>query len=104
MLQVGLCIVTPTHLQALYGAIQSGFLMVQGLLQKTVMDEASTILALVDQENEHLDLELADVHLDFWDKVLVSKAEGAKLILASNLLFPRKHSYGAIWPHSNHQR
>ncbi|KAE9366762.1 HET-domain-containing protein [Stipitochalara longipes BDJ] len=94
MLEVGSCIVKPTHPQAPYGAVQSGFLMVQGLLQQTVMDEASTVPARADQENEYLDLDGADVHLDFWDEVLASKVEGAKLFCLQICCFDESTTTG----------
>jgi hypothetical protein len=50
-----------------------------GLLQETVIDEVRDLLALANERDEYLDLDLADVNLDFWQEILASKCQNAKL-------------------------
>jgi hypothetical protein len=77
-IEVKSCTVNPAHAQALYGAVRSGSLVIHGLLQETVLDEAAVPVGM-DEDAEYLDLELADVHLDFWGEMLASRVESAKL-------------------------
>lgn len=79
MLEVLSCVTNPTHLEAPYGAVQSGLLVIQGLLHQTVFNNAPELSALAHKDHEYLDLDLADVHLDFWDEILVSKVEGSRM-------------------------
>ncbi|OAL45520.1 HET-domain-containing protein [Pyrenochaeta sp. DS3sAY3a] len=79
MLEVVSCVTNPAHPQAPYGAVQSGLLTVQGLVQQTVFNGAPELPASTNEDNEYLDLDLADVHLDFWDEILVSKVEGSRI-------------------------
>jgi len=77
-IEVMSCSVNPAHPQALYGAVRSGSLVIHGLLQETVLDGAAVPVG-TNEYTEYLDLELADVHLDFWDEMLASKTESTKL-------------------------
>jgi hypothetical protein len=79
MLEVLSCVTNPVHLQAPYGAVQSGLLVIQGVVQQTVFNGAPELPALTNQDHEYLDLDLADVHLDFWEEILVSKVEGSRI-------------------------
>lgn len=78
-LEILSCIIKPAHAQAPYGAVQFGSLIVQGLLQETVFDNAPELPAFTNDDIEYLDLDLADVHLDFWDENLLSKVEGSRI-------------------------
>jgi hypothetical protein len=78
-LEVVSSVINPAYPQAPYGAVQSGLLIVQGLLQRTVFNNAPELPALTNEDDEYLDLDLADVHLDFWDEILVSKVEGSRI-------------------------
>lgn len=79
MLEVVSCTTQPAHSQAPYGAAQSGSLIVQGLVQQTVFHDAPELPTLINEDSEYLDLDLADVHLDFWDETLASKVEGSRI-------------------------
>ena len=79
MLEVLSCVTNLTHLEAPYGAVQSGLLVIQGLLHQTVFINAPKLSALANRGHEYPDLDLADVHLDFWDEILVSKVEGSRV-------------------------
>lgn len=78
MLEVVSCITQPAHSQAPYGAVQSGSLTVRGLVQQTVSHGVPEFPTLMNEDNEYLDLDLADVHLDFWE-TLASKVEGSRI-------------------------
>ncbi|KAH7079905.1 heterokaryon incompatibility protein-domain-containing protein [Paraphoma chrysanthemicola] len=91
-LQVLSCAVAPALPQAPYGAVQSGYLLMQGLLQRTVIDDEPVLPGQVSEEDEYLNLDLADVHLDYWDEMLASKTEGAKIFCLQICTFD--HSTG----------
>src|SRR5205085_3198797 len=88
-LEIVSCIVNPTHPHARYGAMQSGFLVMHRVLQETVPDKAPA-----HAENMYLDLDLADVHLDFWDNVLASNIESAKVFCLQVCCFDESTGMG----------
>jgi hypothetical protein len=91
MLGVGPWTVNVTYRQAPFGAVQSGFLVIHGLLQEAVMDE---LPAPASTAHECLNLDLADVHLDFWDEVLASRVKDAKLFCFRVCCFNENTSIG----------
>lgn len=93
-LEVISCTTNPAHPQAQYGAVLSGFLIIQGIIQKTVLDETSDSPAPTNENTKYLDLDLADVHLDFWDEILASKVEGATIFSLKICCFDESTSTG----------
>ena len=100
------CIVNPAHAQALYGAVRSGSLKIHGLLQETLLDEAGVPVG-TDEDAKCLGLELADVHLDFWEEMLASRVESASSSVfryALSTKAPEEGHQGLILAKKNRRR
>ena len=65
------CMINPAHPQAPYGAVQldTGYLIMEGLVQETVMTGTSESPTSTSEEGDYLDLDLADAHLDSYDEI-----------------------------------
>lgn len=92
------CATTPTYSKVPYGTVVSGSLIINGLLQETVLEKTSSppsspsspLSASFALANEYLDLSLAEIHMDFWDDTLASIIRDSKIYCLRVCCFEEK--------------
>ncbi|KAH7117333.1 hypothetical protein EDB81DRAFT_243074 [Dactylonectria macrodidyma] len=93
------CKATPAYENAPYGKVSSGALTIRGRLQKTALEDelspkSASTASSGQADNEILDLEMADIHLDLWDEALKSRIRRCKLFCLQICSFDETSSRG----------
>jgi hypothetical protein len=88
------CKTVPVHENAPYGAVESGTIILSGLLVSTSLEEVSNSSTVTEEELGHLDLKLANTYLDFCDPDLAEKTQDAQLFCLQILVFDEESLKG----------